>query len=397
MYEKAIKARNIGKKFSKSLKHVMKYGVQDIGLNVLGREVDSSRLRKGEFWAVEGLSFELNRGENLGLIGPNGSGKTTVLKMLNGIYMPDKGRIDIRGRVGALIQVGAGFHPMLSGRENIYVNGAILGMSKKEIDRKFDDIVQFADIGDFLDSPVRHYSSGMFVRLGFSVAIHCDPDILLVDEILAVGDVNFRKKCALRMKELEKSDVTIVFVTHDLGALRHVCDRAVCLRGGKAVYQGDLDGAISEYMAGPRAERTSGGGGKYIKNVTITDNKGELCEKLYTGGSYNFNIRLNYPGEIRSPVVGCAVYDNTGTMVMGVNTRNSGFSIDSLKGQVTVTVNFPFLNLIPDTYRVRTAFYDSSMGMIDDVRDALFFKVHSRGYSTGMIFPEHNWKVEYEG
>ncbi len=193
--EVAVLVEHVSKKYCKSLKRSMFYSLSDISRNMLGFGSHPSRLRRDEFWALDDVSFEVKRGETLGLVGPNGAGKSTMLKMLNGIFWPDKGRITVRGRVGALIEVGAGFHPLLSGRENIYVNAAILGMGKKEVDRKFDSIVAFADIGDFLDAPVKHYSSGMFVRLGFAVAVHCDPDILLVDEVLAVGDTAFQSKC----------------------------------------------------------------------------------------------------------------------------------------------------------------------------------------------------------
>ena len=178
--EVAIKAENVSKKFCKSLKSSMLYGVEDIIRNSLCLSSNSHLLRKDEFWAVDDVSFEVKRGETLGIIGPNGAGKTTILKLLNGIFWPDKGKITIKGKVGALISVGAGFHPMLTGRENIYLNSAILGMSRDEVNKKFDDIVEFSEIGDFLDTPVKFYSSGMFVRLGFAVAIHCKLDILLV-------------------------------------------------------------------------------------------------------------------------------------------------------------------------------------------------------------------------
>ena len=157
--------------------------MHDIGRNLLRMGTKPDKLRKDEFWAVDDVSFELRRGETLGIIGPNGSGKSTILKMLNGIFMPDKGKIEINGRMGALIEVGAGFHPMLTGRENIYVNAAIRGMTKEDVDDKFDDIIEVADIGDFIDTPVKHYSSGMYVRLGFAVAVHCEPDVLLVDVV----------------------------------------------------------------------------------------------------------------------------------------------------------------------------------------------------------------------
>src|SRR4030042_3217494 len=184
--EIAIKVEHVSKKYCKSLKRSMLYGVQDIGRNMVGLSSRSDRLRKNEFWAVDDISFEVKRGETLGIIGPNGAGKTTLLKMLNGIFWPDKGKITMKGEFGALIEIGAGFHPLLTGRENIYINAAILGMKKKYVDEKFEDIIKFADIGDFIDTPVKFYSSGMFVRLGFAVAVHCEPDILLVDEVLAV-------------------------------------------------------------------------------------------------------------------------------------------------------------------------------------------------------------------
>ena len=176
----AIRVNHVSKKFCRYLRKSMRYGMQDIGGNLLGMSTKPDMLRKDEFWAVDDVSFELHRGETLGIIGPNGSGKSTIFKMLNGIYMPDKGKIEIYGRVGALIEIGAGFHPMLTGRENIYVNAAIRGMTKEEVDEKFDDIIEFADIGDFIDTPVKHYSSGMFVRLGFAVAVHCEPGVLLI-------------------------------------------------------------------------------------------------------------------------------------------------------------------------------------------------------------------------
>lgn len=243
-----IKVEHVSKKYCKLLKRSMLYGIMDIGRNMLGLSSHSEKLRKGEFWAVDDVSFEVKRGETLGIIGPNGSGKTTLLKMLNGIFWPDKGKITVRGKVAALIAVGAGFHPMLTGRENIYINGAILGMSKEEIDKKFDSIVEFAGIGDFLDTPVKYYSSGMFVRLGFSVAVHCETDILLVDEVLSVGDTRFRQKSIKRMKEMiTDSNKSVVFVSHNMYAVRALCKRAIWLNNGKMRAEGPSDYVVSEY------------------------------------------------------------------------------------------------------------------------------------------------------
>jgi lipopolysaccharide transport system ATP-binding protein len=243
----AIQVDHVSKKYCKSMKRSMIYGIADIGRNMLGMSSHSERLRKNEFLAVDDVSAEIRRGETLGLIGSNGSGKTTLLKMLNGIFWPDKGKITVNGRVGALIAVGAGFHPLLNGRENIYINGAIMGMTKQEIDKKFDSIVDFADIGDFLDSPVKHYSSGMFVRLGFSVAVHCEPDILLVDEVLAVGDINFQHKCLRRMADMLET-CAVVMVSHNAQIIRFSCDRALFLDHGKARFIGPAPEAIDKYI-----------------------------------------------------------------------------------------------------------------------------------------------------
>ncbi|MCG8568945.1 MAG: ABC transporter ATP-binding protein [Spirochaetes bacterium] len=244
--ESVITVEKVSKKFCKTIKHVMLYGASDIAKDFIGMRSKTEKLRNGEFWALDDVSFELRKGETLGIIGVNGSGKSTMLRLLNGIFMPDKGKIEVTGRVGALIAVGAGFHPLLTGRENVYVNGQILGMSKKEIDAKFKQIVEFAEIGDFIDAPVKHYSSGMFVRLGFSVAIHCDPTILLVDEVLAVGDAAFKKKCMTKIQELKKATSTI-FISHNMYQVQRICDRAIFLHNGKILFEGQPEVVINQY------------------------------------------------------------------------------------------------------------------------------------------------------
>jgi len=244
-----IEAEGVSKKFSFSLGNSMKYGIEDIGRDLIGLDSRPSELRKGEFWAVDEVSFQLKRGESLGIMGPNGSGKTTLLKLLNGIFMPDKGRVEVNGRVGVLIMIGAGFHPLLSGRENIYINGAILGMSKKEIERKMDSIIDFAEIGEFIDSPVKFYSNGMYVRLGFAIAIHSDPDILLIDDIMAVGDRNFQIKCFRKIHELKnKQQMAIILVVHNEYAMREYTQRCLVLNKGKLLFSGQSEDAISFYI-----------------------------------------------------------------------------------------------------------------------------------------------------
>lgn len=199
-------------------------------------------------WALNDVNFQVEKGEILGVIGPNGAGKTTVLKLLGGITSPTRGRVSVKGRVGLLIQLGAGFHPELTGRENIYLNGSILGLRRKEIDSKFDSIVEFAGLEQFIDTPVKRYSSGMHVRLGFAVAAHVDPEVLLIDEVLAVGDSAFRQRCWKRIRELRESDVTIVFVSHDMWAVQGLVDRVILLSGGKIQAQGDPADIIEAYQ-----------------------------------------------------------------------------------------------------------------------------------------------------
>jgi len=244
-----IRVERVHKKFCRNLRLSMAYGMRDVLRGLAGLPGDSGALRKDEFWAVDDVSFEVRRGEAFGILGLNGSGKSTLLRLITGIFPPDKGRIEIRGRVGALIAVGAGFHPHMSGRENVFLNGTILGMKRREIEAKYASIVDFADIGDFIDSPVASYSSGMKVRLGFAIAIHAPIEILIADEILAVGDVFFKKKCFEKIIEMKKSGVTILFVSHSLFSMQSICDRGLVLHHGKQVISGNIRSCIKEYMS----------------------------------------------------------------------------------------------------------------------------------------------------
>ena len=249
MTDNAIAVSHLSKKFCKSLRRGLYYGALDIlSSAVRPGHAGSNRLRRDEFWAVNDVSFEIARGDTFGVIGQNGSGKSTLLKILNGILLPDAGTVTMNGRVGALIEVGAGFNPVLTGRENIYLNGAILGMTKAEIARKFDSIVAFADVGEFLDVPVRNYSSGMSVRLGFAVAIHAELDMLLVDEVLAVGDAQFQYKCYDRINDLRARGATIILVSHSMSVVERVCTRTLVMDHGKPVFLGPTAEAIEQYF-----------------------------------------------------------------------------------------------------------------------------------------------------
>lgn len=244
--EVLVKVEQVSKKFCKDLKTSLKYGVRDIMREVIGLPCKEN-LRNEEFWAVNDVSFELKRGDCLGLIGHNGAGKSTLLKMLNGLIKPDKGRITMKGRIGALIELGAGFNPILTGRENIYVNGQILGFSKKEIDRKLDAIIDFAEIDQFINTPVQNYSSGMKVRLGFAVAAQMEPDVLIIDEVLAVGDVGFRIKCFNAITDIMKNSA-VIFVSHAMQQIARISSQVLLMENGKEYYSGkDIFEGIQKY------------------------------------------------------------------------------------------------------------------------------------------------------
>ncbi|MEM7712478.1 MAG: polysaccharide ABC transporter ATP-binding protein [Cyanobacteria bacterium P01_A01_bin.68] len=242
-----LSVNGISKKFCRDLKRSLLYGVQDIASEVLGLREKSENLRSKEFWALEDVSFQLRRGESIGLVGKNGSGKSTLLRIIAGLIKPDTGLVEINGRVAPLIALGAGFNPILTGRENIYANMSILGLSKKEIDERFDAVVEFAEIGDAIDSPVQTYSSGMAARLGFASAIHTEPDILLIDEVLAVGDLEFRLKCYRKLSELLDKGTTFVLVAHNPNSILSICQSAIYLKKGKLMAQGDAASVMCKY------------------------------------------------------------------------------------------------------------------------------------------------------
>lgn len=245
--EAVITVDRVAKKYCKSLKRSMRYGISDILRNAVGLSSHPEVLRPEEFWAIDDISFSVQKGEIFGIIGPNGSGKSTLLKMLNGIFWPDRGSIRIRGKVVSFIEMGAGLHPILTGRENIFFNAALVGMAPHEIEGKVEEIIKFADIGEFINIPVRNFSAGMWVRLGFSIASHCDHDIFLVDEVLSAGDLSFSLKCNQHMKTLREQGKSIVIVSHNIPVIRKICDRVIWLGKGKILALGEPDDICDQY------------------------------------------------------------------------------------------------------------------------------------------------------
>jgi teichoic acid transport system ATP-binding protein len=319
-----ISVQSVSKKFCRSLKRTMLYGAKDVARDLLGISPNSSELRADEFWALEDISFDVRRGECLGLIGPNGAGKSTLLKLLNGITLPDHGTIKISGSVGALLELGAGFHPALTGRENIYLNAAILGLSKEEISDKFDAIVNFAGLDEFIDSPVKHYSSGMYVRLGFAIAVHAEPDIFLIDEALAVGDVSFQAKCYGKLREFSERGVTIILVTHNLDVVNSRCSRAVLLSKGNVLCHGTPKTAVDEYhrmisKSRPKSHASVGNRADEARSVA-------RAKTIEWDGLFKVNPNEDRYGSHKAEILEAGIFDLEGAPIQVIE-RNREFLI----------------------------------------------------------------------
>jgi len=349
-----IRVEGTSKRFCRTLKRSLWYGVQDIVGELLGRDSSSLSLRPAEFWAVNDVSFEVRRGECLGLIGPNGAGKSTLLKMLNGLIKPDRGRIEICGRVGALIELGAGFSPILTGRENIYVNAAVLGLSGKETDKKLNSIIDFAEIGEFIDAPVQTYSSGMKVRLGFAVAAHLEPDVLLIDEILAVGDMAFHIKC-FNLMERALQDTTIVYVSHNLPQVARTCTHGLALNKGRIAFRGTPSEVIDSYLANMEIpdQATAGSGEAELLSVHFDGESADRPRESHFMISYlddlSVRLRMRIAPEHASPVLYLAVYDRE-LKGVGEVLQKQADVLQNNGREIEVRVTFPRLNLSRGVY-----------------------------------------------
>lgn len=310
----SLSVDQVSKKFCRSSRQSMYYGTCDVLRDLMGRPSTPHVLRPQEFWALEHISFSLQPGDRLGLLGRNGSGKSTLLRLLAGIYEPDAGRIVIRGQVCPLIALGAGFHPLLTGRENVYLNATLLGMTKREIDKRFDQIVEFADIGEYLDAPVKTYSSGMHVRLGFAIAIHSSPSVLLIDEVLAVGDSAFQDKCVEKVLSLNRQGTAIVFVSHSIPTMERLCVSGLFLKQGKQLFLGEIRECISHYFEDIGQENISRGcvptrvglGKVEISGVKVyqsgtapEDSRIEFGEDFYIEFAYRFLQQLSHNNQVR--------------------------------------------------------------------------------------------------
>ena len=323
--------------------------------------------RYEEFWAIDDVTFDIRQGETFGIIGENGSGKSTMLKTLARILRPDAGNVEVHGKMSALLELGAGFHPELSGRENVYLNGSILGLTKKQIDTRFDDIVSFAGLEQFIDMPVKNYSSGMYVRLGFSVAINVNPDVLIIDEVLSVGDESFQRRCMEKFAELQQQGKTVVIVSHAIGLIRMLCDRAVWLNKGKIQASGVANEVCDAYIGSVHVEQTHEAGAGVARRgtgeATITLIElladGQPADRLATG--QEATIRLHYSvngAPIERPTVGFAMHRTDGVHVTGVNIRETGLVPVALSGVGWFDYVIDHLPLLAGTYQISGAIQD---------------------------------------
>ncbi len=409
MSDKAISVENLGKCYQigeledyytlrDSLTNILKFPFRLIKSNG-----NKSKISKTEYiWALKDINFEINQGEIIGIIGRNGAGKSTLLKILSRITTPTEGKVKIKGRVGSLLEVGTGFHPELTGRENIYLNGSILGMSKKEIQRKFDQIVDFAEIEKFLDTPVKRYSSGMYVRLAFAVAAHMEPEILVVDEVLAVGDIAFQKKCLGKMNNVASEGRTIVFVSHQMNAIKNLCERSILLDSGKIITDDETYNTINVYINS--IERDSidnlslrkdrkGDGRVKIQSVQILNKDYDKipCFKSGEYGIISINIVNTYPGEkIKNFVLALGINDNYGQRITLLSNEltNESFTFDS-EEKNKVNIHIEKIPFMPGRYSY-TIFAKVNEDLSDWIENAGLFDVEEGDYyTTGKLIPKN--------
>lgn len=363
--------------------------------------IDGDRIEP--FWALRDVSFEVRQGEVIGIVGRNGAGKSTLLKILSRITEPTEGRARLRGRVASLLEIGTGFHPELTGRENIYLNGAILGLSRADIRKRFDAIVDFADVDDYLDTPVKRYSSGMHVRLAFAVAAHLEPEILVVDEVLAVGDAEFQKKCIGRMDAAAKDGRTVMLVSHDMRRIAALCERGILLQGGRVVCDGSIDTVIDTYLARRRSEAfadlrqrrdLTGSGDARFQSIELMKN-GAPCLIFEPGDMLEQRFEIKVTRPIRGALVSSTVLTADGVPVFECVNNDAGFVWNAERGGVTFTMRIDALNLCPGAYSIDLWIGDRNTHRIDYARDTIGFTVAGAG-SGGIAPDRHHGALVYQ-
>ncbi|RJP20561.1 MAG: ABC transporter ATP-binding protein [Candidatus Abyssobacteria bacterium SURF_5] len=410
-----IKCEGLSKKFCINQRKSMLYGGADVLFSMLGFPRRRDILRKHEIWALRDLNFEVKRGDTLGIIGVNGAGKSTLLRVLGGIYPPDAGAVYIKGPIGALISAGAGFHPDMTGRENIYLNGTIVGLKKKEIDRKLDEIIEFAEIGEFIDTPVRFYSSGMYVRLGFSIAVNIRPRILLIDEVLSVGDLTFQNKCLRKLKELRESVEGVLFVSHHLDHVRNICSDLIILNGGKIYFHGDVEEGVVCYQSladeikQRSRERESGrpalpgalslGDHAQLEKIEISSREDGSASEICTGDDIVLKFHFKTWREIRKPQFALTVLDDRNTPIIWLISHDDHIEFDKLEAgeyQLKVIIRKP--PLVAGIYRLDFGIREiETCEMLVKVRRFTSFRIHGRKFARAILSCDSNWSLQRVG
>lgn len=414
MSDIAVRVENISKKY-------------DIGNTSSGslRETIAGLFSKNgqnktddEFWALKDISFEVKKGEAIGIIGKNGAGKSTLLKVLSRITEPTTGRIEIDGRVSSLLEVGTGFHPELTGRENVFLNGTILGMSRAEVKAKFDEIVDFSGVEKFLDTPVKRYSSGMKVRLAFAVAAHLEPEILIIDEVLAVGDAEFQKKCLGKMEDVAGQGRTVLFVSHNMAAVKSLCIKGVLLKNGSIIKQGNVEDAIDYYLTESFKSSENNlipgnynlsirenpyGKSPIIRNLMLFDEKGEVTDTFAMGSALKLSIETDGLNNYSNADVGVIIKSRSDQWLTSINTAMVKPQIKEPREKIErVNLFIPKLYLTEDSYLIDLSIAQKGIGRLDYVENAASINivdngVYSNGYRVnnyfGVFYTEGSWEI----
>ena len=405
-----VSVEDVSKKFCRDLKRSLFYGVRDIATDLRGGKRRGDQLRSGEFWALQNVSFQLRRGEALGLVGSNGAGKSTLLRIISGLIKPDTGVVRGCGRIAPLIALGAGFNPILTGRENIYANMSLLGLSTQEIKRQFDAVVEFAEIQAALDAPVQTYSSGMAARLGFACAIYTKPDILLIDEVLAVGDVRFKMKCRRRLAELREQGTAFILVSHNPYHILNVCEKSVYLKQGQVVLVSDSQAAIRQYEADlkmdgidrdfgyvkvPRkpAEESSG---LDITSIYFQDSDNQPLSVLKTGEPATFCIECESDLSFEDVNVGVLISSTSegGDRVLTISSNNDGERVAILPGTNRIRIKMPQCCLLPGIYSANI-YVKKGIYSLDRFRSFRFKVEADRSTSRCFFYQPRTWELSY--
>jgi len=406
--ERLLSVEGLSKKFCRSLKRSLFYGLRDITTESLGLSRKSSKLRTGEFWALRNVSFNLRRGESLGLVGPNGAGKSTLLRVISGLIKPDTGVVSVRAQVAPLIALGAGFSPVLTGRENVYVNMSILGLSKRSIEENLDEVLDFAEIGDAIDAPVQTYSSGMAARLGFACAVFTDSDILLIDEVLAVGDIKFRVKCYRKLAQLREKGIAFVLVSHNPHSILSICNSAIYLSKGELITWGTADAVMSRYEEDLfRTDEANSISALFVAEKPITESTGLDIVGLYFKDERGNMLSAPESGEPAYLCVRCKAHRRLDNLILTVLVRevlgegdcvlnlssdkdNTLFAVEA--GETELQLRMPLLCLRRGNYVVKT-YVSQPPFNIYDVVEAFRFTVESTGLSQGSFFQPRTWEA----